>query len=175
MERELRKNQNILVVLGYGVIMFGAWSLFKCILSCTLDFGAINEMVSSGITAADMEGVDISRAAFVHLVDYFVIVAILIITAIDTLIRIKVGLAAVAEGKGKKKGRFYLAVSVVLILISLIGLFGNIRALINPAEEGTRTNDILASLFLETTSLIVVIQMVYYAHKVRKLSEELSQ
>ena len=41
MERELRKSQNILVVLGYGVIMFGAWSLFKSILTCTLDFGLV--------------------------------------------------------------------------------------------------------------------------------------
>ena len=175
MERELRKSQNILVVLGYGVIMFGAWSLFKCILTCTLDFGAINELVSSGITAADMEGVDVSREAFVHIVDLIVIGMILIISVVDTLIRIRVGLSAVAEGKGRKRGKFYLAAAVLLILISAFSIYLDITELISPAEKATRTNDTIAGLLFDITSLATVIQMIYYAKKVRKLSKELSQ
>jgi hypothetical protein len=102
MERELRKSQNILVVLGYGVIMFGAWSLFKSILTCTLDFGYINEMISSGITAADMEGMNISREAMVHVVEFIVIAIVLIISLVDTAIRIKVGLCR-GRGQGKEE------------------------------------------------------------------------
>ena len=175
MERELRKSQNILVVLGYGVIMFGAWSLFKSILTYTLDFGYINEMISSGITAADMEGMNISREAMVHVVEFIVIAIVLIISLVDTAIRIKVGLSAVAEGKGKKRGKFYLAAAVIIMLISLFSLYTDITQLISPAEKATRTNDTIASVIFEITSLVTVIQLIYYAKKVRKLSKELSQ
>lgn len=175
MERELRKSKNILVVLGYGVIMFGAWSLFKSVLTCTLDFGYIGEMIASGLTAEDLAGFNMSKEAFVRVIEFIIIGIVLIISLVDTLIRVRVGLSAVAEGKGRKRGKFYLAASVIIILISLFSIYMDITELIFPAAEATGSDNTLASLIFEIASLVTVIQMIYYALKVRKLSKELSQ
>ena len=174
MERELRKSKNILVVLGYGVMMFAAWNLFKAILTCTLDFGVYKEMISSAITAEDLENFNMSKEAFVRVIEIFIITAVLVISLVDTLIRIRVGLSAVAEGKGKKSGKFYLAASVIIILVSLLSIYTNFTELIHP-NESTEFENTIASLIFDITSLIIVLQMIYYAKRVRKLTKELSQ
>lgn len=174
MERELRKSKNILVVLGYGVMMFAAWNLFKAILTFTLDFGVYKEMISSAITAEDLENFNMSKEAFVRVIEIFIITAVLVISLVDTLIRIRVGLSAVAEGKGKKSGKFYLAASVIIILVSLLSIYTNFTELIHP-NESTEFENTIASLIFDITSLIIVLQMIYYAKRVRKLTKELSQ
>ena len=151
-EIKMRRYQNLLTVSGLGVIVFGLWSVLKTIL--LLFFR--KELLA-----------DVPDDTLVRVILFSIIGLILLV---DFLLRLFVGLSARDEGYGKKKGYAYIVFAIVIALGSLASLVmvffdSNVKSI----------TELIVSVIVEATSLIVVIELLVAAFTVKKLKKELGE
>lgn len=139
---KLRRNKSNLVALGTGIMAFGIWSIIKTLMEFVL--GSALEDISKEM--ADISGVG----------RIFVIVFAASIVLIDLLVRFHVGINAIRAGRDKKSHR-YMGSVILLMAVSLASLIYMIIQAFGPT--GISMND-EASIFVELTSLIILIEMV---------------
>lgn len=145
-----RRNLNILVVLGTGVMMFGAWGVIKLIAQVLLGYSIYDP--------AELE----ELGPIGSLLFYFIMAFIL---SLDVILRLYAGLRARREGHGKKTGAGHLVVSVILILgsiISIIAVIWNIMTLTGEQDEN------FIGLFMELSSLVVTLEVFIASISVRR-------
>ena len=94
---QLRRDENTLMVVGSGVIIFGVWSVLKVLL---LETTRLPEMMAE-IRLEDLGFEELGLGDLSWVVAAMAIVFILIGLLLDLSIRVFVGLSARAEGKGK--------------------------------------------------------------------------
>ena len=157
METELRRRRSELLTLGYGIIAFGLWSVLKTYLYTWVD-PIIGE---ADVTAEN-------RTAAV-IVAYIMITMVL---AVDFGLRLYVGMSARAEGMGKKKGRGYIIVAALMLLISVLLWFLSLGYIQSRAENDSLM-DYIISMVVDLTSIAILARLVYNAVKVRQLRREL--
>ena len=157
METELRRRRSELLTLGYGIIAFGLWSVLKTYLYTWVD-PIIRE---ADVTAEN-------RTAAV-IVAYIMITMVL---AVDFGLRLYVGMSARAEGMGKKKGRGYIVVAALMLLISVLLWFLSLGYIQSRAENDSLM-DYIISMVVDLTSIAILARLVYNAVKVRQLRREL--
>ena len=159
MERELRRNQNTLVIVGGGVILFGFWSFIKLILVFILQRDKLLEMLGDSVSDS------------FELVLVFGFFAILLL--IDLSLRLFVGRSARAEGFGRKKGRAYLVVGFIMatfltvILILSIVTFSMINFYSVP--------DMVVTFAVDLTSLFTLLELLVTAVRVKRLTRALEK
>ena len=151
-ERKMRRYQNLLTISGLGVIIFALWSVLKTILLFFL-----REDVRAALP-------DDAASRTILLV---VIIGILVI---DISIRLFVGLSARAEGFGKKKGYAYIVFAVLAALASLASL-----VMIFFDSTYNSITELVVSVIVEATSLVVTIELLVAAFTVKKLKKELGE
>lgn len=159
-----RKAQNSLIVVGTGTILFGVWSGIKL-------FGGI--IMLRNETIADFKQVIV--ADYTVITDNVLFIAILLIAfvmfAIDILLRTYVGLAAISEGRGRKRNALYLLVAVIMTIFLLLGIEHALTAPGDIAVIGALMPRVtFSSIFIDLTSAIMLIEMVAAAVKIRKLA-----
>ena len=157
METELRRRRSELLTLGYGIIAFGLWSVLKTYLYTWVD-PIIRE---ADVTAEN-------RTAAV-IVAYIMITMVL---AVDFGLRLYVGMSARAEGMGKKKGRGYIIVAALMLLISVLLWFLSLGYIQSRAENDSLM-DYIVSMVVDLTSIAILARLVYNAVKVRQLRRQL--
>ena len=151
MERQLRKNQDTLYISGMAVIAFGLWSIVKGILS---------SLAADGYLATI--GLDPENKAL--LVATFVLLALILAAGI--FVRIKVGIGAVNEARGDKRGYGYIIVAACLFIpSSAAGIFSYVT-------ENAMTSANIVAILVEATSMAATIEMIVSALKVKKLTRE---
>jgi len=145
-----RRNSNTLVILGTGVIVFGFWSVIK--LAAQLLFGyqlfddeQIEELGDIGILIST--------------------VTVFIIMGADVILRLIAGLKAISEGRGKKAGKGYLVILMLLILSSAGSLIIVIPTL---ADVGESFIEGFVSVFMELTSLVITLEVFIAGISVKK-------
>ncbi len=157
MRRRLRRNQNYLVIIGTGVMVFGVWSIIK-----TLMFFVMGGQVTIGYFE------NVSKSGLPVQMNYMVLMLLLIL---DLLVRIYVGMSARAEGFGAQKGNTYVVFSVLLCLfhfaVIVTGILSHFRYYDSP-------EDALMSFLMDLTSLVTLIELVNSIFKVRWLTRELT-
>jgi len=151
-EVKMRRYQNLLTVSGLGMIVFALWSVLKTIL-----LFCFNEKL-----LAEVPDDTLFRVVLFSIIG--------VILLFDFLMRLFVGLSARAEGFGKKKGNAYIVVAVLIALGSLASLVmiffdSSIQSII----------ELIVSVIVEATSLIVVIELLVAAYTVKKLKKELKE
>ena len=139
MDATIRRLQNNLITLGTGTIAFGIWTVIKYFLLCTVD---IPNIIDSTGQIPD----DIYRIAF------FIICVI--------------GFSARSEGRGKKKGWFYLITAIITILLYVFGVITEITAMFS-ATEGLLNK--IITLLIDTTSIVLIIEIIISSIKLKKL------
>ena len=157
METELRRRRSELLTLGYGIIAFGLWSVLKTYLYTWVD---------PIIREADVTAENRTAAAIVA---YIMITMVL---AVDFGLRLYVGMSARAEGMGKKKGRGYIVVAALMLLISVLLWFLSLGYIQSRAENDSLM-DYIISMVVDLTSIAILARLVYNAVKVRQLRREL--
>ena len=157
METELRRRRSELLTLGYGIIAFGLWSVLKTYLYTWVD---------PIITEAD---VTVENRTAAVIVAYIMITMVL---AVDFGLRLYVGMSARAEGMGKKKGRGYIIVAALMLLISVLLWFLSLGYIQSRAENESLM-DYIISMVVDLTSIAILARLVYNAVKVRQLRREL--
>ena len=157
METELRRRRSELLTLGYGIIAFGLWSVLKTYLYTWVD---------PIIREADVTAENRTAAAIVA---YIMITMVL---AVDFGLRLYVGMSARAEGMGKKKGRGYIVVAALMLLISVLLWFLSLGYIQSRAENDSLM-DYIISMVVDLTSIAILARLVYNAVKVRQLRRQL--
>lgn len=148
-ERKMRRYQNLLTVSGLGVIIFGLWSVLKTILLLFMKEGILSEIPDD---------------TFVRVMFFLILGGILLV---DVLIRLYVGLSARAEGFGKKKGYGYVVIAILMALASLASL---VLIFFDSNEQSIW--ELIVSVTVEATSLVVTIELLVAAFTVKKLKKE---
>lgn len=151
-ERKMRRYQNLLTVSGLGVIIFGLWSVLKTILLLFMKEGILSEIPDD---------------TFVRVMFFLILGGILLV---DVLIRLYVGLSARAEGFGKKKGYGYVVIAILMALASLTSL---VLIFFDSNEQSLW--ELIVSVIVEATSLVVTIELLVAAFTVKKLKKELGE
>ena len=148
-ERKMRRYQNLLTVSGLGVIIFGLWSVLKTILLLFMKEGILSEIPDDTL---------------VRVMFFLILGGILLV---DVLIRLYVGLSARAEGFGKKKGYGYVVIAILMALASLTSL---VLIFFDSNEQSIW--ELIVSVIVEATSLVVTIELLVAAFTVKKLKKE---
>jgi len=145
-----RRNQNTLVVLGMGVMMFGFWGIIKLIAQVLLG--------TQFIDPEELEDLGTGGTIFVT----FFVAAVF---STDVILRLYVGLRARREGLGKKTGVGHLIVSVLLIMGSMITIGILFWGIMNTSGD---LDENLIALFLELSSLVVTLEVFMASVSVRR-------
>lgn len=155
-----RKNADNLIILGTGVIVFGFWSIVKIVAQFALNISFYDESLVD-----DMDPIGI----------IFVTVFVILFYAGDMAIRLIVGLGARAEGrdvqkrKKRRPRKTYLVFNVWLILFSIISVIIAVNVFIT--SDALTFNNMI-SLFMELSSLIILLELFISALYVRKYRRE---
>jgi len=160
LQKEIRRHQNTLYVLGIGVIIFGVWTFARAFFSTVMEPIDESVFIDSEVDA-DVGVLIIYGILFVGYV-------------IDILIRLWVGITAMRAGNGILKKKFRLRglgllcfMNIVAIVIEAASIYLSIREhLID-----SLTNLGIAVL-VDTTTLFVLLQLKYAEIKLRKLLKE---
>ena len=172
----LRRSQAILFNIGTGIVIFGVWTIVKTLL--TLLTGRYQIFKTAQELSAGSEYFVSPRIFAVLLVIIFAAM-----TFIDIWLRFYVGLHARRDARGKKAGRLYIIITCLMILGSILLITANIYTLatrfmaaLAAAEAAAQevvppvNSDIsITGVLIELTSLIMMIELVASAGRVRKL------
>ena len=154
MERRLRKSQNNLVVIGYGVIAFGVWSVIKIVL-----YTALNTDIN--MLSAEGETVPVEVFWFI----------MLIFLAFELSLRLYVGFSAVYEGRGRKKRFGYIILALLMALTSFALVAANLAAFGSDESPGKT----VVTIIVEASSSIMLAEMAIFAVRVKLLGRKLAE
>ena len=154
---KLRKNKSTLVALGTGIMAFGIWSIIKTMMEFLL--GSAGEEIRE--VMSDLTGG--GRIAVIAVTAFIVIV--------DLLIRCHVGINAIREGRNKKS-RHYMFSVVLLIISSIVSLILLFMEMLEPGEISMNDE---VSIFVEITSLVILIEMITVSVSTSKIKARASQ
>lgn len=173
MERKLRRNQNTLTIIGFGVILFGIWSMIKILLQYTLDQSQFQEMVHSLKTSINGESGMMVTEKFIV---FFILITTAIMMFTTVCFRLYIGISAIREGLGRKRGKgyFYLILAAILVIINGASVFGTIANFTDFSGNYNTFFDKVSALVTDLTSLITVIEMINASIKVKILTRKLN-
>ncbi len=157
METELRRRRTNLFTLGGGVIAFGVWSMLKTYLYMLVDPIPLTLEVPE----------EYRKAALVvayGLVTFFLL--------IDLGLRLYVGLSARAEGIGQKKGKAYIVLAVLMLIVNIASWLAYLFTYDYKGGDAALV-DYVVSLVVDLTSIVLLAQLIYNAVLVRRLSRQL--
>ena len=152
---KLRKYQNTLVVVGMGVIAFGIWSVIKTVMLTAFNKDEMAELSAQG-TAVE--------------VVFWVMLGIML--AIDLWLRLYVGLAAIQEGRGKKR-KAYIAWIFLMAFFSALGVLVGLASIGSDEAPATALGTAVVTVIVEATSCVLLVEMARAAVKVKRLSRQL--
>ena len=160
MTQELkRKYQDHLAVSGGGVLIFGIWSLIKGIIYI---FNARNdEVLMDTFSGLDPQAVDILLA-------FFAVVTVISLL-IDIGLRLIVGLNAIGEGHGRKKGIGYIVVAVIFTVLTAVS-FAIYAYAVFRGDSDSGILEIAITVLVDITSLSAFLDVIISAIRLRKIN-----
>ena len=151
MDTQTRKLQSALVSSGKGAIILSLWSLIKMVLLYLFDAKDIDNMFEAA--SVDMRFKSI------------VAVMMFILLFIDFLFRLYVGRSAIKEGRGKRKGYFYLVCCVIIICSSVFSIY----YVFTEDAYSISVLDTVVSAVIELTALITYLDITVSSIKLKKI------
>ena len=154
------------MVVGAGVMGFGIWSVVKSILTLVfLNLFKTDKLLENYIPVTELE----NESNIVLIITILVIVVTLLI---DLILRWKVGKEARAIAADNKPvtARFYL-LSAIPVLIDSLEFVSGILAVIGIVETEIDI-DIFATLLVDFTSVVMLIEMIYSTVQINKIKKE---
>ena len=156
-EITLRRNQDTLIIVGTGVIIFGLWSLLKAVFTLLLNMGSMYDMIMQEDTL-------VGRIA--------ASVAVVLVLLIDLGLRLFVGMSAISVGRGGKSRFVFVAIALFLAFSSATLVTAQIRAIVTGERVATISHVTAA---VELTSLITLTQLINSAMAIRGIRKELKK
>ena len=170
---QLRRCEYNLANSGVALIAFGVWELLRAVFYTILQDVDVTVFIGSQEVNRLVAELGDTALFLMKTVFLFVIVFFLLI---NLLLRWLIGRAAVKDAQGKKKSPVYIAASALLG----VGMFiPYIRILIGAANEVTEStalmNKISSSVFIDLTSGFILLLLVIYAIRTRRLRKQLKE
>lgn len=165
MEVQLRKHQNMLVIIGSGVISFGMWSAIKMVLYGVMGRSELREIIAEQGVSEDVQGI--------LLIIMYLFIGIGLAFALA--LRSYIGLSARAEGMGKKRGYGYIIAASLLMLVDTSIFALAAYYMFTTPQNIDDLLDRIVSAIVELTSLVTLAELVYSAIRVRQLTRTLSE
>ena len=165
----IRKSQNTLIVVGSGTILFSIWTAVKMLGTLFL---LRDETVAAARKYVDANGIAASDRLIFHVLLAGTIICLLLFVGIRTYI----GLAAVSEGRGRRRRKGYLVLAVIMIIFNFLAII-TIKIGLNHQESfGAFTiNTSLSSFIIELTSMVMLAGMVFSAVRLRSARRRVGQ
>lgn len=162
---KLRKSQNTLVIVGTGIIVFGFWTVLKTLGKVYLNRSEYIAQIREFAGTSMMEVSD-------NLIFWVLLFLAVCYLSLGIVTRLIIGLSAISEGRDRRHGFIYLPLTVLMILLGLHDTVYSIDMFINTvteteAEAGS-TDFHMASVIIQLTSIIMMIQMIFSAVRVKK-------
>ena len=156
-EAERLRTGSTLRILGAGVIVFGVWAVLKPALI------AVAAPALSG--GYNLSPENRSAAG---------VIGTVVLGAVIILLRLYVGISAWKEGSGTPQGRGYVIWAVIMLLSSFL-LFAGLTIIglhyYESVElEADITLDTFASLLVDITSNIILLELIWNAGKMKRLN-----
>ena len=167
MGAQLRKYQNMLIIIGTGVIYFGVWGYVKLAMYFVSNRSNLLETFSKTM---DVETLTPEILQVFYIITFAMI---LLMGGIIFAVRLYVGLSARAEGMGRRHGVFYLVVAVLIVLIEGGILVASVVLYFSGNGGETSFLDMLATAVVELTSVVLTAEMVVSAVKVKRLEKQM--
>lgn len=170
---KIRRYENTLIVVGTGIIIFAVWTMIK-----SIGLILINRKAEiSNIRAESIPNtVDLSDA---KLLGIFVLIAVVYLIG-GVLIRIVIGLSAIAEGRNRHSGIIYIPITVFYILCSFFTIIAELVYIITGdnlfgLDAGSLNRVSFASIIIEFTSMVMMIEMIRAAMRLKKYRRRLKR
>ena len=165
----IRKSQNTLIVVGTGTVLFSVWTAVKMLGTLFL---LRNETVAAVRKLAEKNGIAVSDTLIFYVLLAGTVFFILLIVGVRT----NVGLAAISEGRGRRRRKGYLFLAVIMITYDFLAVIANIIGHNSQESFGALTiNTSMSSFVIELTSMIMLAGMVFSAVRLRKAQRRVSQ
>lgn len=165
----MRRSQNTLIVVGTGTILFSVWTVVKTLSSFVL---LKDEVIASVRNTADDVGFILSEQQLF----YIVLVIMLIFLILFLAVRIYIGMSAISEGRGLRKSKGYLILAVIVIIINITTVAISLFSAKSQESLGALSKDTsLSSLVIELTSIVMAVEMVFAAVRLRRAHLRVSQ
>ena len=160
MQTELRKHQHTLITYGTGTILFGLWRLAKSVVYLVFDRSeeSLSYMIEQ-LAPSEERGI------------MFVLAISLVssVFLVDMIFRWAAGRSAQKIGTGKKTIK--LGFMITSLYIAAVDGFEFVSGIQNIIAGEFMQLDKLLTLLVDITSFIIVLQMIYAAFMVGKLSK----
>ncbi len=165
MQKELRKNQDTLIVTGLGVIFFAFWNIVKTVMFLLLCQDKIKDLTEPLLSMYSLP----EQKLFFNVIFYSLITIAEIISFCFTMY---IGLSARAEGMGGSRSCIYLVLSFFLVFFNLGLIYYNI--LFFDIHFEYLSDEIMAIIF-ELSSFFTLLQMIISAIKVKIIRHKLAR
>lgn len=159
---QLRRAQNTLIVVGTGILLLGIWTVLK---SLGILFLNRHDIVAD--IRANVEGTDILVS------DEEIMMVLLLFSVIYFIFGLSarwiIGFSAIAEGRGRRRGKIYIPLTVVFIVLNFLEMFNGIwQILATGASEEIPSDSLLVTMIINLTSMIMMTQMLASVRLVRR-------
>ena len=155
MQKELIRHQNMLVIIGTGVMLFSIWSVVRSVM-----FLILNNQLAEILTELFA---DASKAAVNPIGLHLPLFAVL---AIDLGLRLFVGHSARSMGRYGTRSHTCIAGTIVLIVIGAMSIF-RILATFNLQRN---LFDNVITLFIDVTSFVLLVELLVSAIWLKRLT-----
>lgn len=172
MEKQLRRYENTLIILGFSVILFGLWSVLKVAMHYTLDNSEFMKTVHSL-----HENMNADTAAVISeklIIILICLMAFFFITLIIGL-RLFIGMSAIREGQGRLKGKgfLYLVISLVMLLMNVSSIYETIIHITDFSGSYNSIFDKISALVIDFTSMIALLELIISSIQVKIVRNKL--
>ena len=155
-EQALRRQyEDTLVITGTGVMAFGVWSLAKTVVVAVLRM----DLLMWEVFGREVSGKE-------ALLFFFVLGVMLLI---DLVIRLRLGLAARAEGHGKSGQKTSLVLATLLAIPSLASILFSLFSFITGSHSPFELVDMVVTVAIELTSFVLLVEMIMAVVRLRAL------
>lgn len=157
-EATKRRLQDSLVIIGSGILVFGAWSLLKVVLLI---------FTQNVDTVLHLFGLEQDDAPL--FVSY---TAIGILIFFELVFRLFICLSARAEGFGRRKGYAYLVITGIMAILSTLSVVASAQAL---AALDASFFDRIVTLTIEATSAFILVLLIVNSIRLKRLTRKAAQ
>lgn len=152
----LRRYEDDLYVSGLGITVMGVWTVLKTIMQLFIEY-------DKGLYP-DMED-QVARGVFIAAL--FILVAILM--TVILAVHLYIGMNAVRAAQGRPYRKGYYKATIIMLVITILGMAGYVPMLKNPDSIGVT----VASILVDLTTIYIFIIVIISAKRIMKLREEL--
>ena len=157
LQRKMRRSQTTLITTGLAVIIFGGWNIIKMVMLILFAPQTMHMYWEETLSVA---------GSYDKFYDTVFNIVNIVLLFIFFLVRFYIGRAAIAEGSGRRRSCVYIILACIMACADMLEISNIARNL--DMNSQLLTNNIV-TIIVDATALILLIEMIISAIKVRKM------